>query len=93
MCTSTEEAQKLYSAGVRDRTSSQLLVETRRAPNETVGFLAQQACEKFIKSRLVLEGVAFERTHDLEYLAEIASKAKIILPVSVESLRQLNGIM
>jgi HEPN domain-containing protein len=90
MCTSTEEAQKLYSAGIRDRTSFQLLVETRRAPNETVGFLAQQACEKFIKSRLVLEGVAFERTHDLEYLAEIASKAKIILPVSVESLRQLN---
>ena len=54
------------------------------------GRSAQQACEKFIKSRLVLEGVAFDRTHDLEYLAEIVSKAKIILPVSVESLRQLN---
>lgn len=90
MSTATDEAQQLYSAGVRDRTSFQLLLETRRAPNETVGFLAQQACEKFIKARLVLQGVAFERTHDLEYLAEIANKANIVLPVPTEMLRQLN---
>ncbi|MBK8129393.1 MAG: HEPN domain-containing protein [bacterium] len=75
MNASLDEARQLFGAGSRDRTSFHLLVESARAPHETVGFLAQQACEKFIKVVLVLHGVPLERTHDLEYLAELATAA------------------
>lgn len=90
MNASLDEARQLFGAGSRDRTSFHLLVETGRAPHETVGFLAQQACEKFIKVGLVLRGVPLERTHDLEYLAELATAAGMALPVTTTLLRQLN---
>ncbi|MEF8733005.1 MAG: HEPN domain-containing protein [Candidatus Accumulibacter meliphilus] len=90
MNASLDEARQLFGAGSRDRTSFHLLVESARAPHETVGFLAQQACEKFIKVVLVLHGVPLERTHDLEYLAELATVAGIRLPVTTALLRQLN---
>lgn len=85
-----DEALQLFGAGNRDRTSFLLLVESGRAPHETVGFLAQQACEKFLKAVLAYRGISPERTHDLEYLAEMATKAGIRLPIAVERLRQLN---
>ena len=85
-----DEATQLFKAGCRDRTSLQLLIESGRAPNETIGFLAQQACEKFIKAILVMSGVPVERTHDLERLSEIANAAGLTLPVTALELRQLN---
>jgi HEPN domain-containing protein len=85
-----DEATQLFKAGCRDRTSFQLLIETGRAPNETIGFLAQQACEKFIKAILVIQSVPVERTHDLERLSNIANAAGLILPVPASELRQLN---
>ena len=85
-----DEAQQLLGAGQRDRISFHLLVETRRAPHETVGFLAQQACEKFIKSVLVLNAVRLKRTHDLEYLAQLADTHGVVLPVNTDTLRCLN---
>jgi HEPN domain-containing protein len=90
MNTALDEATQLFKAGCRDRTSFQLLIETGRAPNETIGFLAQQACEKFIKAILVINGVPVERTHDLERLSGIANTAGLILPVPAQELRQLN---
>jgi HEPN domain-containing protein len=85
-----DEATQLFKAGCRDRTSFQLLIETGRAPNETIGFLGQQACEKFIKAILVMQGVPVERTHDLERLSNIATTAGLTLPVPATELRQLN---
>lgn len=85
-----DEATQLFKAACRDRTSFQLLIETGRAPNETIGFLAQQASEKFIKAILVCNGVAVERTHDLERLSSLADRAGLILPVPSTALRYLN---
>ncbi len=90
MNASLDEARQLFGADNRDRTSFHLLVETARAPHETIGFLAQQACEKFIKVVLLLHGVPLERTYDLEYLAELAMAAGVALPVTSTLLRQLN---
>lgn len=85
-----QEASQLLEAGRRDRLSFLLLLESGRAPRETVGFLAQQACEKFLKACLVLAGVAPGRTHDLEFLMDLAVAAGMNLPVEREDLRQLN---
>jgi HEPN domain-containing protein len=90
MNTALDEATQLFKTGCRDRTSFQLLIETGRAPNETIGFLAQQACEKFIKAMLAINGVPVERTHDLERLSGIAITAGLTLPVPAQELRQLN---
>lgn len=65
MSGSLEEARQLFKAGERDRMSFQLLEQTGRAPHETLGFLAQQACEKFLKSMMVLSAINVTRTHDL----------------------------
>jgi HEPN domain-containing protein len=86
-----EQALALIAAGSRDALALQLLNQTGRAPHESIGFHAQQACEKFIKARLVLSGIVFERTHDLVALGKLASQHQITIPVNVETLRALNS--
>jgi HEPN domain-containing protein len=54
-----EQAESLIAAGLRDRLSLRLLRESGEAPPEAMGFHAQQACEKFIKSVLVMHGIVF----------------------------------
>nr|VFJ91621.1 MAG: HEPN domain-containing protein [Candidatus Kentron sp. LFY] len=73
MNTMPDEARQLYEAACRDKISFDLLFETGRAPNESMGFFAQQTCEKCIEAVLVLHGVPIDRTHDLEQLREIAA--------------------
>lgn len=89
MNASLDEARQLLTAGERDRISFLLLLRTGLAPHETLGFLAQQACEKFIKAVMVLNAVNVARTHDLEYLVELASSGGLIVPIPVQRLRQL----
>ena len=52
-----EQANVLYQAGGRDLLALQLLIETGRAPHESIGFHAQQASEKFLKTVAVEIGV------------------------------------
>lgn len=85
-----EQAEPLFAAGIRDQETLQLLIESGRAPHESIGFHAQQACEKFIKTVLVLHGVRFERTHDLVVLSRLVIDHNISIPVMVETLRKLN---
>jgi len=90
MSAALDEARQLFRAATRDRTSFELLFDTGRAPHETLGFLAQQACEKFIKAVLVVHGAQVERTHDLERLFDLAHEQGITVPVASELLRRLN---
>jgi HEPN domain-containing protein len=85
-----EQAAALLEAGKRDLLTLQLLNETGRAPHETIGFHAQQACEKFIKAALVLHGITFERTHDLIVLYQLLEEQRIGIPADEEKLRALN---
>ncbi|MBK1701667.1 HEPN domain-containing protein [Thiococcus pfennigii] len=65
------QAQALFDAALRDRLTLRLLRDSGQAPEEVMGFHAQQACEKLIKAVLVMHGVVFERTHDLAALAAL----------------------
>jgi HEPN domain-containing protein len=85
-----DEARQLLHAATRDQTSFELLLGTGRAPHETLGFLAQQACEKLIKAVLVFHGARVERTHDLERLFDLAMEQHIAVPVAGNVLRRLN---
>jgi len=86
-----EQSDALFQAGRRDLLSLQLLIESGRAPHESIGFHAQQACEKFIKTVAVLNGIVFERTHDLILLHELLLRNNIAIPVPKEILRALNS--
>lgn len=86
-----EQAEALHQAGKRDLLTLQLLIETGRAPHESIGFHAQQACEKFLKAVAVIHGLVFERTHDLIVLHELLFRHNITVPVPKETLRALNS--
>lgn len=85
-----DEAQQLYASAQRDMTSLDILIASGRAPHETIGFLAQQACEKLVKTMMVLHAIKIERTHDLELLAHLATSGGVTLPVDAATLGQLN---
>lgn len=50
-----------------------------------VGFHAQQAVEKAVKVALMLKGIDFPKTHDLEYLIVLAGKHSIAMELELES--------
>ena len=54
-----------------------------------LGFHAQQAVEKSLKSVLAMRGVAYERTHDLEYLMEMLDETDVEPPVPADQLAWL----
>lgn len=84
------QADALLAAGIRDQTTLRLLRQFDEAPHETMGFHAQQACEKFLKAVLVSHGIVFERTHDLVSLFGLCASHGITIPVSTDTLRPLN---
>lgn len=86
-----EQAEALLDAGARDCLTLQLLRESGRAPNESMGFHAQQACEKFIKAVLVHHGIIFDRTHDLVARVALGAVHAIAFPVDDDQLRLLNS--
>ena len=58
--------------------------------NEAILFHLQQAVEKFLKSLLSFNGVATEKTHDIEAIAKKVKTSQIELPFYVEELYDLS---
>lgn len=85
------QARALFDAALRDRLTLRLLRESGQAPEEMMGFHAQQACEKLIKAVLVMHGVVFERTHDLAALAALCDAHGVPAPADRNALRILNN--
>jgi len=91
MSANEQQAYALIEAGRRDLLALQLLIESKRAPHETIGFHAQQACEKFLKAVLVRHDIVFGRTHDLVMLFGLIEMHAIHVPADKEKLRALNS--
>jgi len=67
-----------------------LLKAGKRCPTATVGFHAQQCVEKYLKAVLVLKGIEFPKTHDIEKLIGLLSlDTPVVLPVRMQ--RTLTG--
>lgn len=58
--------------------------------NEAILFHLQQAVEKFLKSLLSFNGVATEKTHDIEAIAKKGKMSQIELPFYIEELYDLS---
>jgi HEPN domain-containing protein len=57
-------------------------------PTDTVCFHAQQCVEKYVKAMLVLQGIDFPKTHDLQNLAGLLP-GRVRLSLSVEEQGRL----
>ena len=90
MTPAIEEAQRLLRLALRDRDTFELLRALPQASMAAIGFHAQQAVEKAIKSVCVMHGLEVRRTHDLAALAQSLIDAGQALPVALDDLRQLN---
>jgi len=59
------------------------------APDWIIGFHAQQAVEKALKSVLTRQGLEFPRTHNLSMLIELLRQHAIALPPDADDLARL----
>jgi HEPN domain-containing protein len=57
------------------KTAAQTLKLKEDCPTDTVCFHAQQTVEKYLKALLVLSGIDFPRTHDVEELMALVPPA------------------
>lgn len=57
------------------KNAAHTLLLGKECPTDTVCFHAQQCAEKYVKALLVLDGVPFPKTHDLERLVSLVPSA------------------
>jgi HEPN domain-containing protein len=69
-----EVAESLGRLAEIDLATAEKLAPDPEMDDRPVGFHAQQAVEKALKVALMLEGIDFPKTHDLEYLIVLAEK-------------------
>lgn len=78
-----EVAELLAGKAAGDLLVTQKLAPDPEVNDDPVGFHAQQAVEKALKVALTLSGVDYPKTHDLDFLAALASKNEIELPIEI----------
>jgi HEPN domain-containing protein len=80
-----EVAESLARLAGIDLATAEKLAPDPEMDDRPVGFHAQQTVEKALKVVLVLEGVDFPKTHDLEYLIMLAGKHSIAIEPELEA--------
>jgi HEPN domain-containing protein len=80
-----EVAESLARLAGIDLATAEKLAPDPGMDDRPVGFHAQQAVEKALKVALVLEGIDFPKTHDLEYLIVLAGKHSIVMEPELEA--------
>lgn len=72
------------------KTAAHTLKMAKGCPSDTVCFHAQQCVEKYLKAFLVIKGIDFPRTHDIERLVALLPE-NIWLRLSIEEQRRLTA--
>ena len=81
---SAKLARLLLQKAEQDRYVVDRLFDDPSAPDEVIGFHAQQAVEKAIKAVLASRAIAYRRTHQLEELLAVATKSGIPYPPELQ---------
>lgn len=84
-----EVAEVLLRRAESDLRACRALADQPGMDDDVVGFHAQQAVEKAVKAVLVLRGVPFPRTHDLEFLLARAEGHGVSVPPEIEEAEWL----
>jgi HEPN domain-containing protein len=82
-------ARVLGVKAAADEAAHEDLAENPEIPDEVVGFHAQQAVEKRIKSVLAAREVEFERTHNIAYLLRLLADHDLPLPPNSDDVSAL----
>ncbi|MFZ1935308.1 MAG: HEPN domain-containing protein [Thermoguttaceae bacterium] len=77
---SAELARLLLRKAKQDQYALNRLLDDPAAPDEVIGFHAQQAVEKMSKAVLALNAIDYRRTHQLEELTAILDDSGISYP-------------
>jgi HEPN domain-containing protein len=72
-----------------DESVLEKLLDDPDVPDDVLGFHAQQAIEKRLKSVLTYREVAYDRTHSIGYLTSILERHGIGLPDGREQIEEL----
>lgn len=80
-----EVARILLDRARSDLRACSTLARSEVMEDDVVGFHAQQAIEKSIKVALVLKGIDFPRTHDLDFLLDRAEAGGLSVPGEIEA--------
>lgn len=84
-----EEAERFMRLARRDEAAFRALLAAPSVDFAVACFHAQQAVEKALKAAMIVSGLEFQRTHDLEELAGRLADAGIAIPLNEEELRRL----
>jgi HEPN domain-containing protein len=84
-----EQAERLRRKAAGDEEAITTLLGVSSIPDEVIGFHAQQAVEKLLKSLLSHRRVAFRRTHDLTELLDLLAANGVTIPPQIADVRQL----
>jgi HEPN domain-containing protein len=83
-------ARVLLAKAIEDEVLVQTVVENTDIGDAIVGFHGQQAVEKLAKAVLTAHGIAFAKTHDLDYLIDLVEKNGIVSPDELEFAEALS---
>jgi len=83
-------AQRFLTLAERDARTLAVLADSPDVDDEPVGFHAQQAVEKCLKSILALHRVPFRKTHDLDELLDLLIEHNLPQPSHADDLDELN---
>ena len=86
-----DDARRLSAKASEDEAAVRALLEASEVSDPIVGFHAQQAVEKLIKSALAHEGIAYPRTHDIAHLIDLLREAGVEPKIPVEDAIDLTG--
>lgn len=82
-------AQRLAHKAQSDEYSLKQSSDDDQAPDDLIGYHAQQAIEKLLKAALANAGVTPPRTHDIKELTALIGEAGLTPPQAVAEARSL----
>lgn len=82
-------ASLLLEKAAEDQYILETVAGDPKAPNAAIGFHAQQAVEKLIKSVLASRGIEFPHTHDIQYLLEVIEQHQLPAPPDIDQVLSL----
>ncbi len=82
-------ARKFLELAMRDCIALRVLAADGDVADETIGFHAQQAVEKCLKAVLILHGIEFRKTHNLDELVDLLKDHAVAEPPNTSELDML----
>ncbi len=84
-----DRAKLFLAKAIDDVKLIEVVLSSEKVTDEIIGFHAQQAAEKLLKTVLMAKGIPFRRTHDLRELMDLLADHGLELPTTLNQIRYL----